>query len=149
MISENLLNFSGIGTIAGIATITATIVAIITYVYGRKKFRLTTLLEAFRLLNDTKHKEAHKVLYDNISHSSFDILGVNREKANSDDLRGIAATIVRSDFNEIATLAHHKLIDEKIFVREYWWIVLRVWFEIEAKIKERRTHTGPTNYMET
>jgi hypothetical protein len=65
------------------------IVSVVTYIFERKKFdltreaedkkfRLTALTEAFRLLNDVKHREARKVVYGNLKISSFEILGLVR-----------------------------------------------------------------------
>ena len=34
--------------------------------------------------------------------------------------------MVRSDFNEVATLIYHHLLDKKIFVREYCWMILKL-----------------------
>jgi hypothetical protein len=44
----------------------------------KQKVLLTGLAEAFRLLNDVKHREARKVLYGNASPSSYEIVGFNR-----------------------------------------------------------------------
>ena len=60
----------------------------------------------------------------------------------------ICRNIVRSDFNEIGTLIHYNLLDGKIFIREYYWVILRVWSLLETEIENRRKQPGPPNYME-
>ena len=50
----------------------------------------------------------------------------------------ISQTIVRSDFNEIAILIQHDILEYNIFVQEYWWIILKIWYKVEPKIIERR-----------
>jgi len=54
--------------------------------------------------------------------------------------------MVRGDLNEIATLSRHGLIDDSIFIKEFYWIILRVWYEVELSIIERRKD-GPSDYM--
>lgn len=55
--------------------------------------------------------------------------------------------MVRSDFNEVATLIYHHLLDKKIFVREYCWMIIRIWRFLEQDILDRRRAIGPPDYM--
>lgn len=88
----------------------------------KEKVRLAALAPVFRLLNDLKHSEARNVLYDidtdSLSSSSFDIMGITEFDVNEnrkvEDLKTTCKEIVRSDFNEIGTLIHYKLLDGKI-----------------------------------
>jgi hypothetical protein len=149
--------------VVAITTAAGVIVSVITYIFEKKKFdltskaedkrfRLTALAEAFRLLNDREHREARKVLYGNIGSSSFDIVGVNRltvnEESNIEGLKETCRNIVRSDFNEIGTLIHYGLLEEKIFVEEYYWVILKIWSLLKTDIEIRRKEPGPPNYME-
>jgi len=126
-------------------------VSIITYWYHQKEFRLKSLTDALSRLNDVKHKEARKVVYGNATFASFEILGFARPTSDGgaswDDLMTLSKDIVRSDFNEVATLVYHKLLDKKIFVQEYCWIIIRIWKLLEADIRERRKTIGPSDYM--
>jgi hypothetical protein len=129
------------------------IVSVVTYVFQRKKFRLTALTEAFRLLNDVKHREARKVVYDKPNMSSFDIFGLVRPptsggEVREEELTHICRDIVRSDFNQIGTLIHHDLLDGKIFIEEYYWIILKIWSSLKDEIERRRNSIGPPNYMQ-
>jgi hypothetical protein len=135
-----------------IVTTAGVIVSVITYFFERKKFRLTALAEAFRLLNDVKHREARKVVYGNPKISSFEILGlvrpISEEEVSYEELTSICKDIVRSDFNEIGTLIHYKLLDGKIFIEEYYWIILKIWSLLKNDIEDRRKSIGPPNYMQ-
>ena len=135
-----------IAIIATAAAIAAVAVSYITHSFEKKKFRLSALMEVFRLLNDIKHKEARKVLYGDATTASYEILGLENNKS-FDALMEMSETIVRSDLNEIATLIEHDIIDCKIFVEEYSWIILKVWYKIEPKIIKRRHNIGPSDYM--
>jgi hypothetical protein len=127
-------------------------VSIITYVFERRKFRLKALTEAFRLLNDVKHREARKVVYGNATVSSFEIFGLvglnSKEKVSCDELNRICRDIVRSDFNEIGTLIRYNLLDGKIFIEEYYWMILKIWDLLKDEIERRRNGIGPPNYMQ-
>jgi hypothetical protein len=108
------------------------------------------------VLNDVKHREAHKILYsidtDTFSATSFDIIGVKMVDANQQiNYNGLKTTckqIVRGDFNEISTLIHHGLLEEEIFIEEYYWVILKIWNLLRDEIKDTKAKTGQTNYME-
>jgi hypothetical protein len=68
--------------------------------------------------------------------------------ATTEDLQTLCRNIVRSDFSEIGTLVHYKLLDGKIFTQEYYWVILKVWNLLEAEIMQRRKDVGPPNHME-
>jgi hypothetical protein len=120
-------------------------VSVITYWYQRKEFRIKSLTEAIRRLDDMKHREARKVLYGNHTSASFEIPGLRA--SSEEQLKNLSKHIVRSDLNEVATLIHHKLLDKKIFVREYTWIIVKTWRLLEVEIQERRKTIGPRDYM--
>ncbi len=126
-------------------------VSTVTYWYQKKEFRLKSLTEALSRLNDVKHKEARKVLYGNATRASFEILGFSKPTpeggASPNELMTMSKDMVRSDFNEVATLIYHKLLDKKIFLREYCWIIIRIWRLLEEDILDRRRAIGPSDYM--
>jgi hypothetical protein len=109
------------------------------------KERVSHKIEAIRRLNDMKHREARKVLYGNHTSASFEIPGLRA--SSEEQLKNLSKHIVRSDLNEVATLIHHKLLDKKIFVREYTWIIVKTWRLLEVEIQERRKTIGPRDYM--
>jgi hypothetical protein len=132
--------------ITSIIATAALAVSIITYIFEKKRFRLSALMQAFRLLNDIQHKEARRVVFGDATNASYEILGLENNKS-LDELMRRSLNIVRSDFNEIATLILHDIIDSNLFVEEYWWIILKVWQKVEPKITERRNSVGPSDYM--
>lgn len=125
-------------------------VSVVTYIFERKKVRLTALVEVMRQLHDTKHREARKVVYGTISEASFDIIGINtltvNEELNLQGLKDICTDIVRSDFNEIGTLIHYDLLDGKIFIKEYYWMILKIW-SLRYTQEERRRGQLTTWYI--
>ena len=92
-----------IAIITTAAAIAAVAVSSITHRFEKKKFRLSALMEVFRLLNDIKHKEARKVVYGDATTASYEILELENNKS-FDQLMEMSETIVRSDLNEIAPL---------------------------------------------
>jgi hypothetical protein len=131
-----------IAIIAAAAAAATGIVSYISYIFEKKK----ALMEVFRLLNDIKHKEARKVVYGDATPASFEILGLENDR-NLDRLMEMSETIVRSDLNEVATMIEHNIIDSKIFVEEYRWVILKVWYKIDPKIIKMRQDIGPSDYV--
>src|SRR5918996_419540 len=106
--------------VVAVTTAAGVIVSVVTYIFEKRKFRsseeaeekklrLTGLAEVFRLLNDVKHREARKVLYDiderrPIRESSYNIIGIKEvtsdEASNQEALKDICSHIIRNDFNE-------------------------------------------------
>lgn len=135
-----------------IAAIVGVVISIITYIYNKRTFRLRSLAEAFRLLNEKEHREARRVIYGKQTFSSYEIMGLARptseEGASIEELETLCRDVVRSDFNEIGTLVHYNLLDGKIFIAEYYWVILKIWDLLEDEIKQRRKSMGPPNYIE-
>src|SRR5437773_1165946 len=101
-----------IAVIATVVAAAAAAVSLIAYFFERKKFRLTAQMEVYRLLNDIKHREARKVVYEKATIASYEILGLENDKS-VDRLMELSETIVGSDLGEIATLIEHNIIDCK------------------------------------
>jgi hypothetical protein len=138
-----------------IPIIVAGIVAAVSIYISRYQKKMTShaaVAEAFRMLNDVKHREARKVLYDIDDKKSpreapYNIIGINSgEPSNQEALVDICKDIVRNDFNEISTLVYYRLLDGEIFINENFWIILKVWNLAERDIKERRERHS-FNYM--
>lgn len=128
-------------------------VSILIFWYQRKTARHTAVAEAFKMLNDVKHREARKVLYDIDEkrpprEASYDIIGIDSNKpSNQEALVEICKDIVKNDFNEIGTLIHYRLLDGKIFINENFWIILKIWSLVHEDIKDRRKRHS-FNYMQ-
>lgn len=131
--------------IAGVA------VSTITYIFQRRQLKLRGLVEVFKELNLIPHREARRVFYGEVSDASYDILGLRRpdyDGAVVDDIHRVSADIVRSDLNNAATLIEYGLMDESIFIEEYWWIIIRCWDRMKDTIvKRRNSGTGAYGYM--
>jgi len=152
--SSFLATSEGITVIVGITGIAIT--GIISYFekkrfettqsFEEKKYRTTILMRVIQQLNNIKHREARKVLYEEFpKSSSYEILGIS-ENISIDELKKIASDLVRGDLNEIGTLSHHGLIDDYIFIEEFYWVILRIWNIVEPSILDRRKK-GPSDYM--
>lgn len=93
-----------------------------------------------------RQREARKVLYGNIGISSFEIVGIDRLTVNGElnleGLKDACRNIVRSDFNEIGTLIHYGLLEEKIFIEKYYWVILKIWNLLKTEIENRRKEPG-------
>ena len=152
-LSEYGIPLAGVAVTAG-----AVIVSIITFSFQKKTFDATAkaekekvllagLAEAFRLLNDVKHREARKVLY-NIApdwaprESSFNIICIqpttSKGVTNKKDLEEVCKDIVKNDCNEIGVLAHYGLVGEDKFIEEGYWVILKVWDLLKKEIFVRR-----------
>ncbi len=116
-LSEYGIPLAGVAVTAGVV-----IVSITTYSFQKKNFDSTTkaerkkvllagLAEAFRLLNDVKHREARKVIYDiktgcSASESNlFNIISISsvtsKGESNQKELERVCKDIVKNDFDEV------------------------------------------------
>jgi hypothetical protein len=124
-------------------------VSLITFFYRRKQLQLNGLIEIIRDLHLPAHKEARNITYHGksaISEETFGILGL--ESGHINEAIKLSREIVRNDLNNAATLIRHKLVNESIFLQEYWWIVLRTWDSLEVDILTRRNaQDGSSGYM--
>ena len=147
-------------TIAGVLiAMIGVLIGYITYKFNKKQLKQNQLSEVIKSLNHPLHREARKVIYDHydqkqISNISFQLLEIDRnqfseyEAEAKDATIEIAKNIVRSDLNHVGTLVHHKMIEVKVFLEEYWWIILKCWHILEDDIQERRNQkNGISNYM--
>jgi hypothetical protein len=131
-----------------IATIGITI-SLITFFYQRKQLQLRGLIEVMKDLHLPAHREARNIIYHGeraISKERFGILGL--EPGDTEQAIKLSQDIIRNDLNNAATLIRHKLMNESIFLQEYWWIVLRTWDSLKVDILARRNiNDGSSEYM--
>ncbi len=126
-------------------------VSVITYIYQQRQLRVNALMEVFRILNLPEHREARKVTYGKGTDASYYILKITRpdyDGAVLGEIDRVSTDIVKGDMNNAATLISHGLMDESIFLEEYWWIILRCWDSTkEGIIQRRNSGTGALSYM--
>ena len=156
---ELITIFSSKEAIAIYVAAAGVFVGYITYIFNKKQLKQNQLSEIIKHLNNPSHREARKVIYNHydqkqISNISFQLLEIDRnqfgeyEAEANDAIIEIAKNIVRSDLNHAGTLVHHKMIETKVFLEEYWWIILKCWHILEDDIKERRSqNNGISKYM--
>ena len=108
------------------------------------------------MLNDVKHREARKVIYDiktgcSASESSFNIIGISsvtsKGESNQKELERVCKDIVKNDFDEVGVLAYHGLLDEEKFIEETFWVILKVWNLLKDEIEDRRKRDS-SHHME-
>ena len=123
-------------------------VSLITYIYQRKQLKLNSLMEVFKVLNLPNHREARKVTYGKGTDASYEILEISRADPKHEEIERVSTDMVKGDMNNAATLIYHGLMDESIFLEEYWWIVLRCWDSVKDSVyKRRESGTGALSYM--
>ena len=126
-------------------------VSVITYIYQQRQLRLNALMELFKILNLPEHREARRVTYGDESDASYNILGIKPPKEDMStlgELRRVSTDMVKGDMNNAGTLIYHDMMDESIFLEEYWWIILRCWDSTKEGIIQRRASgTGALSYM--
>ena len=124
-------------------------VSLITFFYQRKQLQLRGLVEVVRDFHLPAHREARNIAYHGkraISPETFGILGLEPE--DTDQAIKLSQEIIRNDLNNAATLIRHRLVNESIFLQEYWWIVLRTWDSLKVDILARRNaEDGSSEYM--
>jgi hypothetical protein len=126
------------------------VVSVITYIFQRRQLRLNALIQMFKEPNQPSHREARRVAYGEGSSGSYDLLGISLPGDGSTyrELERVSSDIFQGDINNAATLIYHGLMDEKIFLDEYWWIILRCWDTTKDSIEKRRaSETGALSYM--
>jgi len=148
------VNFFTSTSITIIVALAGVIVSVITYIFQEKQLKQRGLIEVFKELNQPSHREARRISYgEKITDASYDLLGIKpgsegSEVAKEQDLKRTCSQIFLGDINNAGTLIHHGLMDESIFLDEYWWIVLRCWDLNEDWINDRRNSgTGAQSYM--
>jgi hypothetical protein len=132
------------------------VIAYLAYRFQKKRLDADLFIKVSGLLNDSQHRKARDILYhwyhnsnsltndDNKVREGFRIFNVDSIEL----LIELCKNMVRSDINEASTLVEHGYLSRNLFVREYYWIILKSWECLENEIFERRKGVGPKNYME-
>jgi len=148
--------FPNPNNLAVYVTAAGVVVSVITYFYQREQLKSRTLLEVFKDFNLPSHREARRITYaeEEESDASYELLGIRPPTTTEErevrlkDLKRVSENIVRGDLNNAGTLIWHGLMDESVFLDEYWWIILRIWDKSKDSIEERRhSGTGALSYM--
>jgi len=137
--------------IGAIATAVGVGVTIITIHYQRKQYKFSSLIEAFKLLNDANHREARTVTYGKFKNKpdirSSTIREALAKHGNADILIEEFQGMVRADFDQMGSLVKNRLLPEKAFLDVYWETVLDSWRSLENDIKEEREKRHNPAYM--
>lgn len=145
------------GTIAtAFIGIGSAVIAYLSYLFQKKRLDADLFIKVSGLFNDPQHRKARDILYywhhnrdsltkdDNKMREGFRIFDVDSIEL----LIELCKNMVRSDINEASTLVEHGYLSRNLFIREYYWIILKSWDCLENEIDDRRNGVGPTNYME-
>jgi hypothetical protein len=140
-----------VGVIGSIATAVGVGVASITIYYQKKQYKLSALIEVFKLLNSSDHREARKIIYGkykgkaDIHSSSFREALAKQE--NTDIIIQDSQAMVRADFDQMGALSKNELIPECPFLDAYWHTVLMCWKALEGDIVGQRNQRQNPAYM--
>jgi hypothetical protein len=117
--------FVGIGSI---------VVGFITYSFQNKQHKLNGLLEAFKLLNDEKHRLAREHVYTlGDKYEKEKDVGIFRSKGEKEYVE-----IVRADFDQLGMLVKRKSILKDSFLEAYGYNAFRCWECLEDHVLEQR-----------
>jgi hypothetical protein len=126
------------------ATITA-IVGFISFWYYRKEHRLNGLIQAFKVLNDSKHREARYRVY-----SAFASYNKNKNlDVFVDEHQKEFTEIVRADFDQMGALVKNKAIQKQGFLQAYGETSYKCWNALRDHIQRERKLRNFENYMES
>ena len=134
-------NWADITTTAATA---ATIIGFVTYWFYRKEHQLHGLVEAFKLLNDSEHRQTRKNVYaiSNVYNNCHQI------KVFSQDTNKKYVEMVRADFDQMGTLVRYDTIQKKGFLELYGETAYRCRIALKDHIKEERITRNFDYYME-
>jgi hypothetical protein len=138
-------SFENIVTLtAGIAVAIGLPISLITTYFGRRKQRMESLIEFFKILNADDHREARRMTY-----SAFKEYHCGKKGSEIFHLGKFRkyVSMVRADMDQIGTLYHHNLFPRKIFLEAYWNTVLLCWEALRDNIESERLQRGYPTYM--
>lgn len=136
-------NISVGALLTGIVAIVGVIVTYITFYYQKKYQRLSSIMEAFRLLNDDVHRKAREATYNMYR-------AYNKGELDAYDRVDVKDQIamVRADFDQMGSLVRNNLIPRDEFLSAYWHTILLCWKALEHNIEEQCSLRQNPKYME-
>lgn len=119
----------------------AVIIAFVSLRYFRKQHTINGLQDAFKILNNSEHRNSRKKVYE--LHHEF------QETGNLYIFHDVPEVEnVRADFDVIGVLVKNKNIDKNLFLREYGLVVYRCWVCLEPSIMKERQRRDVKAFME-
>jgi hypothetical protein len=119
----------------------AVITAVLSYRYLKRQHNLNGLQDAFKILNNSEHRNFRKKVYE--LHHEF------QETGKLEIFRDVPEVEnVRADFDVLGVLIKNKNIDKNLFLREYGLVVYRCWVCLEAPIMDERQRRDVKAFME-
>jgi hypothetical protein len=115
-----------------------------TYWFNNKSYKRNGLLEAFKLLSESGHRESRRVVY-----ALHDQYNSNRDEKIfiESDLNRRAVEMVRADFDQMGTFVRNRSITKNDFLNAYGETVFRCWRALEPHILTERQQRHFEYYM--
>jgi hypothetical protein len=131
--------------VAAVGAFGVVILGVITFWFYRKEHRLNGLVQAFKILNDSKHRDSREMVY-----SSFQIYTKNNDsKIFIDSKQAKESTeTVRADFDQMGALLRNGTIQKQGFLQAYGETAYRCWNALRDHIREERIQRNFEYYME-
>jgi hypothetical protein len=109
----------------------------------KKQLRLSSILEAFKILNSNEHRNARESVYCayHLYHKKNRTDIFEREPYRKN------AAMVRADMDQMGMLIDEELIDKDTFLKAYWNTVLVCWKALEEDVKRERKVRKYESYM--
>jgi hypothetical protein len=131
--------------LAAFGAIGVIVLGFITFWFYRKEHRLNGLVQAFKILNDSEHRQAREMVYSNFK--------IYAEKKNSniftDSEQAKKSTEkVRADLDQMGTLVRNGTIQKSGFLQAYGETSYRCWNALRDHIKKERDQRHFEYYME-
>ena len=119
----------------------AVIIAFVSVRYFRKQHTINGLQDAFKILNNSEHRNSRKKVYE--LHHEFQETGNLYIFHDVPEVENF-----RADFDVIGVLVKNKNIDKNLFLREYGLVVYRCWVCLEPSIMKERQRRDVKAFME-
>jgi hypothetical protein len=118
-----------------VASAAAAAAAWSTYWFNNRSYKRNGLLEAFKLLSESGHRESRRTVY-----AVYDLYNKKRDDKifTESDLNRQAVEMVRADFDQMGTFVRNGSITKKDFLNAYGETVFRCWRALEPHIQNER-----------
>jgi hypothetical protein len=147
----NILNFkwitdpnwiTAIGTIG--STLGAVAIAAYSFYLGRENEKNQGLRYVFQLLDDNGHRNARRIIVNLYGEEDeyrkekiLRLMGLKDEDIQRKEaILKESQEIVKADFDQIGSLIKNKEIPKNVFLKIYWYEVLKCWQVLDKDIKK-------------
>lgn len=110
--------------------------------YQKKQHELTGVMEAFKILNNDRHRQAREDVYSAFKQYEDGTINI----FENESVRKNAA-MVRADFDEIGLLVDNGLIPKDVFFKSYLNTVIICWKALKTDIEKQRKDRKYPEYM--